>query len=295
LLISQSNAGNSSWIKRAPLNDRLGQILPQFLLGTGSHAYAVLMWVGFALALGGLALLVRRGSALERRAALRPAVIAVAGFALVMAVAAAGSDTVLTRNLLALWLPVAMVVAAGLGGARAGRLGVTIAIALCGLGLVATVSVATDRTLQRPDWSAVARALGPWPPAGQPARATRLLVFQRNVWLESLTRVYMDRTAELRHGKPHNVTEIDIVANSSPPGSNRHWLCWWGAGCNLYPSTLAARYSIPGFHAVSRTRVKQFTILRLISDRPRRVTQGQIKRAMHAAGIKLYGKLIQRS
>lgn len=298
LLIAQSNAGNASWIKKAPLNDRLGQILPQFLLGTGSHAYTVLMWVGFVLGPVALLLLARFASSSDRRRALGVAVIALGGFALVMIIDAAGSDTVLTRNLLALWLPLAIVLAAGLAAPRAGRIGVAIAVALCALGLTATVSVATDATLQRPDWPAVAQALGPWPRAGQAPGATRLLVVQRNVWLESLTHVYMDHTGWLRHVKPRHVTEIDIIANSSPTGANRHWLCWWGAGCNLYPSRLAARYAIPGFHAVSRTRVGQFTILRLVSNRPRRVSQGRIKRVMRRAlqtRRPFYGLLIQRS
>jgi len=213
----------------------------------------------------------------------------------VMIVDAAGSDTILTRNLLALWLPVAIVLAAGLAAARAARLGVAITVVLCAIGLTAAVSVATDQALQRPGWAAVAQALGPWPRAGQPTDATRLLVFPRNVWLESLTNVYMTHTVKLRHVKPHHVTEIDIIANSSPPGANRHWLCWWGAGCNLYPSKLQPRYALPGFHAVARTQVNQFTILRLVSDRPRRVKQGWIKTAMRRAGTRFYGLLIQRT
>ncbi len=294
LLIEQSNSGNSSWIQKAPLNDRLGQILPQFLLGTGSHAYPELTWMGFALAAFALMLLARFASGSDRRRACGVGAIALGGFALVLVVDAAGSDTILTRNLLALWLPLAIVLAAGLGSGRAGRLGLGITALLCAIGLTATISVATVGTLQKPDWAAVARALGPWPRGSQPHDATRLLVFQRNPWLESLTHVYMDHTAKLGRGKPRDVSEIDIVANSSPAGAQRHWLCWWGAGCNLYGSRLAARYVIPGFHAVTRTQVKQFTILRLVSDRPRRVYQGDVKKALHAAGSPLYGLLIQR-
>ena len=295
LLIRQSNAGNATWINKAPLNDRLGQILPQFLLGTGSHAHVALMWVGFALGALALLLLARFASSSDRRSAFGVAALVVGGFALVMVVDAAGSDAVLTRNLLGLWLPAAIVVGAGLGARRAGRLGVAITALLCAIGLTATISVATDYTLQRPDWAAVAKVLGPWPRGAEPRDATRLLVFQRNVWLESLTQIYMTRTSKLEHVKPHHVTEIDIIANSAPPGSTEHWLCWWGAGCNLEPSRLAPSYAIPGFHAVSRTRVKQFTILRLVSERPRRVYQWEIVDAMRRAGTPLYGKLIQRT
>jgi len=115
LLIAQSNRHNTTWITKAPLNDRLGQILPQFFLGPGSHAYAALMWVAFVLGVAGLVLLAKRASITERNLALGVAGIAVGGFALVMIVVWAGSDTVLTRNLLGLWLPVAIVLACGLG------------------------------------------------------------------------------------------------------------------------------------------------------------------------------------
>ncbi len=293
LLIEQSNKGNSSWIKKAPLNDRLAQILPQFLLGTGSHAHVVLMWIGFALAVAGFVLLIRRGSVNERRGALGAAVIAIAGFALVMAVVAAGSDTVLTRNLLALWLPAAIALGAGLAATRAGRLGVAITVALCSLGLVATVSVATDYTLQRPDWPALAKALGPWPALHQPSDAKRLLVFQRNFWLESLTQVYMERTHKLGyHRAASDITEIDVIATSSPRGANEHWLCWWGAGCNLYRSTLQSNFTIPGFHELGRFRVKQFTVVRLVSDKPRAVSKRELHREIRTP---FFGLLVQHA
>jgi len=295
LLIAQSNAGNSDWIQLAPLNGRLGQILPQFLLGTGTRGYFELKWLGFVLAAGALVLLAGFASSTVRRRTAGVAAIMLAGFAIVLLVDAAGSDTILTRNLLALWLPLAILVAAGLSTRRAGRAGIAATVVLCAIGLTATVSVATTGTLERPNWAAVSKALGPWPRAGEPAGVTRLLVFQRDLWLESLTHVYMDHTSYLAAGKPHDVTEIDIVANSSPAGGERHWLCWWGAGCNLYPATLAARYRIPGFHPAGRVNVAQFTVLRLVARKPRRVTQGQIMRAMHAAGYQLYGKLIQRT
>jgi mannosyltransferase len=301
LLIKQSNAGNAAWIKKAPLNERLGQILPQFLLGTGSRGYLELMWLGFVLGAIALVLLAGFASSADRRRAAGLGALMLGGFAIVMLVDAAGSDTILTRNLLALWLPLTMLVAAGLGTLRAGRAGIAATVVLCAIGLTATISVANTGTLERPNWAAVAKALGPWPAAGDPAGTTRLLVFQRNIWLESLTQVYMDHTRVLGKGKPHDVDEIDIVANSSPAGAKQHWLCWWGSACNLYPSKLEPRrYRIPGFHPVARTRVGQFTILRLAANHPRRVHQGEIVNAMswlpHPRGKPpLYGLLIQRS
>jgi 4-amino-4-deoxy-L-arabinose transferase-like glycosyltransferase len=295
LLITQSGAGNASWIKKAPLNDRLGQILPQFLLGTGSYGYLELMWIGFALGTVALVLLAGFASSTDRTRALGAGAIALGGFALILIVDAAGSDTILTRNLLALWLPLAMLVAAGLASNRVWRVGAVITILLCAIGLTATISVATTGTLERPNWAAVAKALGPWPRAGDPAGTTRLIIVQENPWLESLTHVYMTHTSNLGQGKPHDVDEIDIIANGSPKGADQHWLCWWGAGCNLYPSPPHGRYRIPGFRPISRTRVAQFTILRFAANHPRRVYQGQIKRALLKADSPFWGKLIQRS
>jgi uncharacterized membrane protein len=295
LLIAQSSTGNSAWIQKyAPLNQRLGQILPQFIVGIGSRGYVELMWLGFVLGAVALVLLFRFASSTDRRRALAVGALALGGFALIMAVDAAGSDTLLTRNLLALWVPLAIVLAAGLGSRRAGVLGIGITTLLCVIGLTATISVATVGTLEKPNWAALARTLGRWPRAGQPADATRLLLFPRDRWLESLTQVYMHRTSFLNNQQPHNVTEIDIVVNSSPAGGEQHWLCWWGTGCNLYPSHLVAHYAIPGFHAVGRSQVAQFTILRLVSDKPRAVTRAQLTQAIQTPGVFWYGFLFQR-
>jgi mannosyltransferase len=303
LLIAQSNAGNAAWIKKAPLNDRLGQILPQFLLGTGTRGYTELKWLGFVLAAVALVLLGCGGggrdqiSSTDRRRAAGVAAIMLGGFAIVMAVDAAGSDTILTRNLLALWLPLAMLVAAGLAAVRAWRVGAAITVLLCAIGLTATISVATTGTLERPDWAAVAKALGPWPAAGQPAGATRVLLFQRDPWLKSLSQVYLPHASQVGKDPPptHDTTEIDVIVNSSPTGAQNHWLCWWGAGCNLYPSKLAQRYRIPGFRPVAHIRIGQFTILRLAANHPRPVYKGQVFRAMVKAHSELFGRLNQRS
>jgi mannosyltransferase len=304
LLIAQSNAGNADWIKKAPLNDRLGQILPQFVVGTGSHGYLELMWLGFVLGAVALVLLGCGGGGRDpisstdrRRRAAGVAAIMLGGFAIVMFVDAAGSDTILTRNLLALWLPLAMLVSAGLSTRRAGRAGIAATVVLCAIGLTATISVATTGTLQRPDWAALAKALGPWPAAGQPAGATRVLLFQRDPWLKPLSQVYLPHASQVGKDPPasHDTTEIDVIVNSSPTAAQNHWLCWWGAGCNLDPSKLAPRYRIPGFRPVAHIRIGQFTILRLVANHPRPVYKGQVFRAMVKAHSELFGRLNQRS
>jgi hypothetical protein len=67
-----------------------------------------------------------------------------------------GADYVLPRNLIAVYVPVILVVAAGL----AGRIGLAGAAVICAVALAVNVEVATDVKLQRDDWRGAARALG---------------------------------------------------------------------------------------------------------------------------------------
>ena len=174
LAISQSGTGNDSWIARSPLGVRLRQIIPQFLIGTNAPERQLLKFIAFAVAALGLGMLVwaRRsgpgaGSGAERRGALIAGGLALAGFGLALLFVAAGIDTLITRNIIGLWLPAAVVVGGGLsaigGGPRLRALGVAATAGLCVIGIVATVAIATERSMQRPDWRYVSRALGPAP------------------------------------------------------------------------------------------------------------------------------------
>jgi mannosyltransferase len=86
------------------------------------------------------------------------AMVAIAAFAGLapLVLALAGADYVLPRNLIAVYVPVILAVAAGL----AGRLGLIGAAVICSVALVVNVEVASDVKLQRDDWRGAARALG---------------------------------------------------------------------------------------------------------------------------------------
>ncbi|MGH2871670.1 MAG: glycosyltransferase family 39 protein, partial [Solirubrobacteraceae bacterium] len=163
LALSQNGTGNDSWIATAPFGERLRQIIPQFLIGTDMSDRTLFKYVAYALALVALALLALRARAEELRPAAVAGALALAGFALALIMVGAGFDDLITRNIIALWLPAAVAVAGGLAVARARRLGALVAAGLCAIGVVATVGIALDRNLQRPDWRYVARALGSWP------------------------------------------------------------------------------------------------------------------------------------
>ena len=238
LAISQNGTGHDSWIASAPLGMRLRQIVPQFLIGTGAPARTVLRDAAIALVVIALALLAADGPSALRRGAGVAAGLALAGFALSLLLIAVGFDDLITRNILALWLPAALVVAAGLSVRRFAPLGIAAAVALCAIGVTAAVGVAAERNLQRPDWRYVARALGtvPTPRRGIAGRAI-LIQHYRTLLPLSL---YLPGL-RVMPAAGARVTELDVIAMSSP----QEPLCWWGAACNLIPSRMQRRYARP--------------------------------------------------
>ncbi len=310
LAISQSSTGHASWIAPIALGRRLGQIFPQFLIGFGAPAQAVLYPIAAAAVLLGLVLLITRSDPTEqkpddscaarsgeagsraggRREALGVGGLAAGGLLLNLVLVAGGVDDLITRNVIVLWLPAAVMLAGGLGARRAGLLGVAGAAVLCATGIVAAVGVATERNLQRPDWRAVARVLVARPAVGAaaapvpgrriavgaaaaPAPGRAILVQEYPDLLPLL--LYLPGLRSMpRRGA--TVSELDVVSISAP----RVHLCWWGAACNLTQSRLQSSYAIPGFHEAWRRRALQFTILRLVSPRPVVVTPQEVSRAL---------------
>jgi mannosyltransferase len=282
LAISQNGTGHDSWIATAPLGLRLRQIVPQFLIGTGAPARIVLRDVAIAvvaIAVGRLALDTRSR---ERGPALLAGGLAVSGFALSLALAVVGFDDLIARNLLALWLPAALLVAGALAAWRRHGIGVALAAVLCAIGITATIGVASDRTLQRPDWRPVARLLGaaPAPSAArhgvEPGRAI-LIQHYRTLLPLSL---YLPGL-RVMPASGARVTELDVIAVRSP----QEPLCWWGAACNLIPSRMQRRYAIPGFHVAWTRHELQFTIKRLVARRPVRLTPAAVSHALHATRL----------
>jgi mannosyltransferase len=307
LALSQSSTGRDSWIAHSDLGVRLRQIIPQFLIGTGAPARSELKFAAMALALVGLGTLAWRvwrpaqggdapaeagdarapaeaGDARAVRGAALAGGLALAGFLLSLAFVAAGSDTLITRNIIGLWLPAAVAVGGGLALARPRALGLAAAGALCGIGLTAAIGVATDYSLQRPDWRVVARTLGPGPPPG----STRLILIQHYRTLLPLS-LYLHGLRFLRGPAASGVRELDVIAISSP----QQPLCWWGAACNLIPSQLQSRYDVPGFSRLWVRSVRQFTIMRLVAARAERVTVGEVSRTLHTTTLAHDELLIQ--
>jgi hypothetical protein len=273
LALSQNGTGHDSWIASAPLGPRLRQIVPQFLLGTGAPARVVLRDVSIVLVVIAVARLALDVRAPERGPALVAGGLALAGFALSVGLVLVGFDFLITRNLLALWLPAAVLSAGALAAWRGPGIGIAIATVLCAIGLTAGIGVAADRTLQRPDWRYVARALGERP-------APRAILIQHYRTLLPLS-LYLRRLRAMPAAGAR-VTELDVIAMRSP----QEPLCWWGAACNLIPSRMQDRYAIRGFHAAWTRRELQFTIKRLVARTPVRLTPAVVARALHTTRLR---------
>jgi 4-amino-4-deoxy-L-arabinose transferase-like glycosyltransferase len=280
LAVTQKGNGRTAWIATVALSHRLGQVVPQFASGFPGPAEHVLEPLAVAIVVVSVAVLVFygvRGSAVARGGLVAGA-LALAGLVVGLLFVASGTDDLLTRNVLALWMPAAVMVAAGLAAPRSQVAGTLAAVVLCGIGLTNALGVARDRSLERPDWRGVARLLSPRPSAGAPGRAILVQHYRDllplSLYLPGLKFV-PDRGAA--------VSELDIVSFTDPPSGG---FCWWGSACNLWPSKLQRSYAVPGFHVLWRRHVYQFTVLRMVSPVPRLLTPGEVAAALTRTRLK---------
>jgi mannosyltransferase len=175
LAIHQADIPNNDWISNEPLLDRLVDVPRKFLLGeTGAYinvygraaqsTYLNRALIPGLVVIAGLAMLFRYADRRERRAA--QLALAIGGLALLLpvALAVAGPDYLLARNLLPAYVPLAVVVSCGLGARRAGWIGTAAAAALCAV--LAGFAVYSDArpALRNDDWRGVAEHLRPLRP-----------------------------------------------------------------------------------------------------------------------------------
>ncbi|MDQ6819551.1 MAG: glycosyltransferase family 39 protein [Actinomycetota bacterium] len=276
LALSQSGTGRANWIATAALGRRLSQVAPQFLTGFQLPAHSVLVPLAGVLAALGLVLVVWLEDKHARRRAFGIAGIALGGLLLNLALIAGGIDDLITRNVLALWPAAALAFAAGLSVRRPTLVGLAAAAGLCAIGVISAVAVKDDRNYQRPDWRGVARLLSA--PQSPDSRAI-LVQHYRDLLPLSL---YVPGLRFVRYGGAR-IQELDVVSFTSPPSAG---FCWWGSACNLWPSMMQASYPLPGFHEVSRERVYQFTVLRLVADHPQLVTLAGLSRVLQTTNIR---------
>jgi hypothetical protein len=160
-----------------------------------------------------------------------------------IALAALGTDYLVARNLVAAWLPVALLLAAACTAPRTLPFGVMLGALLLGAFVYAGVKIDSTAQYQRPDWRGVARALGSAP-------GPRAIVAYDSSYATAPLSLYLPRIPwSQRVAGPVAVDEVDVVANAySTPAAKLP------AGVHRLSSTtvgtfLVLRYALrPGWH-----------------------------------------------
>ncbi len=264
-------AHGTGWIGESSLVARVGKTAGEFAIGpmarwawfgSGLVAFACLVAVGLAAIGVGL-----RGR--RRRSAVLALAIGGSAVAIPLGIAALGADFVNPRNLAAAWLPLTVVVAAGLGSRRAGRAGTVGAAMVCACSLAATLGMSMRSDLQRPDWRAVASEMGP-------ITSARAVIADAS-GAEPL-RLYLPNVALGAASSPTVIREIALVRHIPSVGPN--------AGCRrlrclpaLPPAWAAEAVRLSVRHA----RIGDYAVARWWLRHPARVTRRRLRLAtVHA-------------
>jgi mannosyltransferase len=264
LAVHQANTGKTSWIGEESLVARIESVVGSLV---SSNAGISPRWseVGGVVALFALTVVVVAVIVLGRRldpgerAGVRLAGT-LGGFVLLapLALALAGVDFLLARNLLAAWVALAIALGGLLGARRAGRWGALAAAAVCMAGIAAVLEVIVRPDLQRTDWRAAARALGP------PVRARAVVVYPD--WSTPALRVYGQSLLRFPRGRLP-LREIVLIRKLNESSSRP------------VPPILSVTVP-PGFSLAQRLRTRSLILLRYTSSLPRPVTTEQLKQPL---------------
>lgn len=259
---SQRTRGKASWIEEASLPSRFLETAKLFLVGVYGPLEIVSAVLAAVLAAGALALLARRGERPERQGARDAALVLLVAFAVPLVLAAARVvDVYDGRNVIANWVPFAVLIGCALGAARAGRCGALLGSGLCAISLAVIVAINLIPVYQRDDWRSVARALT------NPSTA-RVLVSEANSALP--LSIYLNG---LRITRPRAIATSELAFVSlrarhsasapSPPFVPRRG----PVGFRLVGVTRSETFAVTRYRAARRTTVAVST-LRRIRDEP---------------------------
>ena len=241
LAIVQASGDRARFISATGLGSRIAAVPKQFLIGYATpHATVLTALAVLAAAVLAVSLRPRDGHLLA---------LAAIGVLVPIALALAGADYVITRNLITAMVP--LVVVAGLAAART-RAGTLAAGLLCAAGIVAFAGVELTPADQRDDWRGVASAIGP------AALGPRVVVVDPSDGAPALA-IYLP----LRRVAPsastyltiREVDVIDVARNPALPAP--------GAG-------------IPGFAPQPVVHTGAYTLQRYVAAAPLRESYAQI-------------------
>lgn len=202
LALHQRSTGGAAFISATSLPSRLAQVPKQFALGYQGPLEVVLTIVAMLLVAYGLLRLVATAAGRARHGAVVLATIGLAAILAPFALAAIGPDYLLSRNVIAAWLPLGVALAAGFAATRAPREGVAAAALLCAIGVAVVLATATNEAYQRDNWRGAAEALG------RPSEPRAVVVTPASGRIPLL--LYLDGARSIKEGSV-NVKELDFV------------------------------------------------------------------------------------
>ena len=247
-----NQVGHGSWISELPLRPRAFAVPPH--MATGFYApFEALPWIALAGLAAAVVFVLRRGSGDEREGLLIAGAVGLGGAFILLAPLVNGSDYVLTRNLLALWVPFGVAAGVALSARKLDWIGpaATAVLVVVSIGLV--IWMETDAKLQRPGWRQLYEAVEPpttgeryWAPLGARGYNSRPL------------EVYVPGNRQLAAGAGKRVLARELLlARMKLIDDKAVGTCFWGAMCNGNAGGLAFE-SPPGFTEVESGETERF-------------------------------------
>jgi len=166
IALQQAENAHASWIAEQPLPERLERAGAKLVGNDNGDEHGarqpgpIPLGVPAGLALAALLMLALLGDRSERRSAQVAALVGLSGVIVPLALGAVGADYLDGRNLLPVFAPLILVVAAGFGVRRAASVGILAAAAFCFCSLVFTIEIDRLPRLQRENLRNAADQIG---------------------------------------------------------------------------------------------------------------------------------------
>jgi mannosyltransferase len=262
------------WIAQIPRHARVAQAISEWGVSI-VYRRATLeegLLGGAVLVVAAVLLLALGGDPRVRRGAAVAAVLGGAVWILPLLAALLGQDYFLSRNVIPAVVPLAVALGAACAAPRLRLLGGLLAVALTAMFAYATIQVQTHAYLERPDWSSVARALGP-------PLVPRAILAANGTTADPL-KIYLPHVSWVQpQSQQVWVQEIDVVGDRKQlplrpvrivlPKQQPIWLKPRGA-----PTPALAAPS--GARLADRFIVRNWVVGRFVLDRPRRLSVKQL-------------------
>ncbi|HEX4012129.1 MAG TPA: glycosyltransferase family 39 protein [Solirubrobacteraceae bacterium] len=280
-LAIHQNDGRAGYIatSEGSLPYRVAELLKEDVIGAGQPDKALLTVLGLLLVAVSLILLARTPDRAARRAGWMLLAVGGGGVLIAIVAAAVGTDYFDTRNLIATWPALCVVVATGLGATGLGatglgatrqeatrqgatrlgatrppRAGMLATAGLVVLSLVCVWNIVSDVQYQRPDWGGAAGVIG----AGSAPRAI-VSGIQSQIPLEPYLR---DMRVYPAAGRA--VREVDVI-----------WVqrrYQWG------PLSPISSVALPGFRLAEVRRTRSYVVERYLAPAPQVETPATLDR-----------------